>query len=417
MFSYQRLEDAYKYVQENQPVAWTGAGLHAVRWLFSSRSDVVHENPNYNPSPDLPSIAIYCVHGTADRVSAFDLIAARAKKNLPAGVSGIHQIAFHSRGRGNTIENYADQCAEKITANRHKNVIFLAHSRGVIVAAKFTEEKAKELGITVHAVIGIGGPYKGSWWAGAMPFSLLPGATQQLGNTEYLAALCEKISKSNVPYFNFAAENDFIVAEESTYVHKDGKGAGVTLSRHGHLSIMSSQRLVDHTQTYIQRIMPRSEELADLNTVQAQVETISDAEINKILQLICDEIDNRIADLKSRWTLWSAATKELLLTSLKTQLTDLMLCKRAEDYNNTKSIGDFINAFLDTEKTPDKKTAREAFNESLVLPKLFVETQATTLSFVVKIAEKYQEIPLPSFFKYEEIPEEGLGVILGSNRT
>lgn len=73
-----------EWIQKKQPVNITGALVHSLLWLTGSFTDVVHVNPRYKrPGNDNEGIAIYCIHGTADRSSSFGRIASRILHRLP----------------------------------------------------------------------------------------------------------------------------------------------------------------------------------------------------------------------------------------------------------------------------------------------------------------------------------------------
>lgn len=260
------LSAIYRFFQETQPIHITGALRHAGLWLTASFSDVVYLNPKHEPSKhQVENIAVYCVHGTADRSNSFSLIAGRMLKEregLSGKISTIHLSAFNGRYQGNDIEFFAKQLLEKIKKNEHKNVILMGHSRGGLVIAYLTEYLAKIADVNVLCVIPICSPFMGSGLA-MSPLSSLSGSVKEMEHfSDFLKDLEAKILKTTTPYFYFAAENDDIVSPKSCCIPQHSQRMR-ELSRHGHLSIMSSWRLTYLLQNCIADVLNVKAELAD----------------------------------------------------------------------------------------------------------------------------------------------------------
>ncbi|KTD23840.1 putative lipase [Legionella lansingensis] len=246
----------WKMLKDYQPVSTTGVLAHTYYWLtWLGSGDFVYKNPNFKPpeteDPSLKQgIVIYCVYGTADQPGSFARIASRLlAEGVPDYVSEIHLVAFDHRYQGKGIRYFSKKLIEKIKTNGHSHVIFMGHSRGGIIIADATEYRAAAEGIKVHGVVSICAPHGGSPLA-IQPLSLFSTSVEEMQiNSSFLARLNKKISQSENNYFFVAVEEDAIVPPEATFVegyvekHPESR---LILNRHGHLSIMSSRRLVRH---------------------------------------------------------------------------------------------------------------------------------------------------------------------------
>ncbi|MDI9819252.1 MULTISPECIES: alpha/beta hydrolase [unclassified Legionella] len=244
----------FKLVQENQPVATTGAIAHSYYWLTSGSEDTVYHNPDFKVPETADSafsqgIAIYCIHGTFDQSASFSRIAERLiAQGLPDFISSIHLVSFAGRYQGNGIDYFSRQLMEKIEKNGHQQVIFLGHSRGGLVASYAAEEYAGNRGINVHLVVNICSPFGGSYLA-VKPLSWFSHSVLQMeNNSEFLKTLNEKLAQTNRKYYFIAAKKDWIVrmidAFSLGYVKKHPGSFLISEREHSHLSIMSSHWLV-----------------------------------------------------------------------------------------------------------------------------------------------------------------------------
>ncbi|MDX1900811.1 MAG: alpha/beta hydrolase [Gammaproteobacteria bacterium] len=236
--------------------------------MTSSPYDVIYQNPNY---ANHEKVTIYCVHGTADRSSAFTLIAERLLDKLPNVVASIHLVSFKNRGKGKGIEVFAKQLQEKIRANKDQDIILMGHSRGGLVVSYFAEYFAAEIHANVHGVVAICSPFGGSDLAIA-PLSWLSDSVKQMeSESEFLNNLRKDITHSNINYYFVAAEKDSLVSMDQSFVKKDS--ASLTIfDRHGHLSIMSSWRLVEHIQRCVHRMLitPSKKELDEMKSTEIE---------------------------------------------------------------------------------------------------------------------------------------------------
>ncbi|CCD08418.1 TPA: alpha/beta hydrolase [Legionella pneumophila subsp. pneumophila] len=235
-----------------QPISTTGIFAHTYYWLTSPAGDQSYQTPNYkNEEDNNAGTAIYFIHGTADQPAAFKRVAERLiDTGLPDEICSLNLLAFDQRYQGKSIKFFAEQLKNKIKANQHQRVILMAHSRGGLVASYFAEFLAKEASIEVPLVITVGTPFNGSYLA-VKPLSWFSDSIREMEiDSEFLAQLKQEIVEHSVSaYHFFIAKEDAIVPGESGYIkdYVDQYPDSLhILDRHGHLSIMSSHRLVSH---------------------------------------------------------------------------------------------------------------------------------------------------------------------------
>ncbi len=246
-------------LKQIQPVGLTGIGKHTFAWICASPKGKVYRNPNFLQSEskeEQREIAIYCIHGTADRSSAFKKIAEGLLKNdnFPTNISTIHLVSFKKRGHGISIEDFAKQLKVKIQENQHRDIILMGHSRGGLVAAYFAENLAKNIGVNVHSVMSICTPFQGTSFS-IKPLSWLSESVKEMDeNSQFLSVLQEKIRQSSIEYFNFAVTDDTLVSPDAAYV-KGPHSSLVLLDMHGHLSVMHSKRLMELLQNCLEHVM------------------------------------------------------------------------------------------------------------------------------------------------------------------
>ncbi|WP_115708555.1 alpha/beta hydrolase [Legionella sainthelensi] len=235
-----------------QPIATTGMFAHTYYWLTSPSGDQIYQNPSYDKDQNQDNeTAIYFIHGTADQTSAFQLVADRLiQAELPNEISNLNLLSFDQRYQGKSIVFFAEQLREKIRANQHKRVILIAHSRGGLVASYFAEFLAKQAGIEVPLIMTIGTPFNGSYLA-IKPLSWFSDSIREMEiDSDFLNKLKKKIMEASLSnYHFFIATEDAIVPGESGFIQeyvKNHPKSLTTLDRHGHLSVMSSHRLVTH---------------------------------------------------------------------------------------------------------------------------------------------------------------------------
>lgn len=232
-------------MQRYNPIHLTGLARHCYLWATSSWSDVFIPNDGFDPESPCKR-TIYCIHGTADRVSSFSLIAERLQGKLACDVSGIHMITFSNRFSGASVNDFATQLKDRILQNHDDNVMLMGHSRGALVASVFALEHANEAGIFVDSVIGICGPFRGSY--AAWPFAMFSNSVSEMQtDSPFLKRLSQQIQQSNIRFLFAGCENDYLVTGQSYLpygVNADNENA-LYLDRHGHLSIGSSHRLVN----------------------------------------------------------------------------------------------------------------------------------------------------------------------------
>lgn len=251
--------------------ATLGIFAHAYYWVTSASGDYIYNNPRFKASNSEEGLAIYCVHGTADRPRAFSRIAERLlMRLLPENISSINLIAFDGRYQGNSIEFFAEQLVKKMIANGHSRVVLKGHSRGGLVCAYAAEYLAAQNAIKVEAVITIGTPFKGSSLA-LPPLSWFSSSVKQMEvASEFLNQLKARVLDSAVRYFFTVADDDYIVDGGSSsiaeYVQKNPDSLIKLDTSHGHLSVMSSHQLVSKIHAIISSYAPAQV----INSGQAQ---------------------------------------------------------------------------------------------------------------------------------------------------
>jgi|GEM_PF-2017044 len=224
----------------------TGMLVHPFWWL-TSNGEYNFKNPSFIPTVEKP-IAIYCVHGTADRPQAFARVAERLlRQGLPPNISSIHLVAFDGRFQGNKIAFFAQQLIDKVIANKHENIISIGHSRGGLINAYACEYLAEKNNITVDSLFNLGTPFGGSYLAlKFLSFFSKSVAEMTVGST-FLKKLSLKIMKSKANYYFIVAANDYIVAKGLSHVPEyvaQKPDSLIELEYHGHLSMVSSHVMV-----------------------------------------------------------------------------------------------------------------------------------------------------------------------------
>jgi len=256
---------------------FTGALRHMATWPTASFEDVVLPNPKFNEYKDEncpDGIAVYCIHGTADRSSAFSFIANQLINDLPAAISSIVLASFKKRGQGLGIEHFAKQLREKIIKNKHKNVVLMGHSRGGLVAACLAELLIID-DFAIHGIIPVCSPFGGSDFA-IKPISWFSTSVDEMqANSLFLKTLTSKIKNSKIKYYYIAGTKDFLVTQNSAHVQDakepvvelketedeyvsitsvDAYKEPVSVLEEEHLSIMCSEKLAENIRNYLHEI-------------------------------------------------------------------------------------------------------------------------------------------------------------------
>ncbi|MEO8402894.1 MAG: alpha/beta hydrolase [Gammaproteobacteria bacterium] len=381
------------WIQKVQPISYTGAFAHSLLWLSGGARDVVLKNPNFKaPSKDSgleKGIAIYCVHGTADRVSAFTLIANRLLDKLPSAISAIHLIAFDRRGEGVGIENFAEQLKQKIIANKDTHVILMGHSRGGLVNAKFAVDLAADAGINVYAIHSVCTPYQGSFLALPPLTSISRSINQMKINSDFLADLAVKIAQhKSCQYHYYAAENDSIVSTDAACIKAEGH-ASLLFDRHGHLSLMSSHRLVEHIRktlvSLVKNLLKEQDEVKEeTETAAFDDDFVIVLNSSSALANICYDIDLQIEKIKSQ----NAPSELAFLIKLQKHFVDMLDEVKVEKYSEAYTIDKFIR--LSLADNPLESSGAQTNYVSF----LFKDTKSNSLVFIEKLLEKYKDISL-----------------------
>lgn len=252
----------YKAIQNYQPISTTGIFNHLYSWYKNfGVQGIIYPNPNFKPlensSYPKQGVTIYAVHGTGDQVSAFISMAQKLLDKLPGYISSIHLVAFDNRFQGKSISYFSEQLLKKIQSNGHNDVILIGHSRGGLVIAEVAEFFASQADINVHLIYTICSPFGGCYLA-KKPLTYFSSSVAEMAmDSSWLQKLNNKISHSTYKYCFIMAESDYIVSYLDSYVenyvrkYPDSK---IIFDRHGHLSILSSNRLVTHFHNELQAL-------------------------------------------------------------------------------------------------------------------------------------------------------------------
>lgn len=239
------------------PIHITGVVRHCYLWATSAAYDTFVANPNFNPET-AEKTSIFCVHGTADRGASFSLIAERLKNKLPENIDGFHLLTFDGRMSGKSVKDFSNQLADKIAAHHSDRVVLMGHSRGALVCSYYAEYLAADHNVQVDLVASLCGPFRGSHLA-MWPLTAASSSVDEMRvDGRLLHDLSDKIHQSNIRYLFVGAENDQLVTKDSHLPYtceRHGLNA-IFLDRHGHLSVMSSHRLVDILADLIDQAVP-----------------------------------------------------------------------------------------------------------------------------------------------------------------
>lgn len=419
-------------IKKYQPVSWTGAGIHAVSWLFSKSSNYEFESkkqtsfnttnifnsfPNndinilneytslhHNESGNSPNddtrieiekeyknkntlsgdIEIICVHGTMDRAHAFKSVAKKIlnSEDLSPSIKGVTLLSFTDRLNriGNT--DYAVQMfnnKEFVEKVKNKKIYLAGHSRGVIIIFIFAVLFAEKLGIDIQGFFDLGGPIYGSPLAKKVK-GLSTSIDEMQEDSEFLKQLIPKVIELNKPHYFYAAEYDAFVPLKSCYIREWCKNL-VLLRRHGHLSMLSSDRLVKHM----------------LRVLNGDDMSVSAATALEDIKTFIEE------DLKMRWHAKSTDPKVFILEKLryylKATITEYYL---KEPYPNVKTVGAFIDAFMHDKTILESKALPiDVLNVHLNYIFRFSKNTASH-TFVTWLIDKYQDTPLERVKKIDK---------------
>ncbi len=380
--------------------AWAslqGVITHSLSWPIgkSKTDDTTLHNPYFEISQHNIEYSIYCIHGTADSSYAFKKMADRLLENqpekshnwLPKSISKIHLLAFNGELNGVSIESYAEQLKSKIIKNKDKHVILFGHSRGGLVAAQFTENLANEIGVTVHGVFAFCAPFGGSAWAIA-PLTLANSVAEMKPNSQFLTDLHASMSRSeeaSQKYFYFVAGNDSLVSAENSVIKEHSKEHSLNtifMRPHGHLSILSSMKILE----------PISDDLKKITTRPVEANLIEDNPM-EIARL---ELEAEIIALKYRSHVYSSQHKLKVLHELKSLLTEFCEGNRGELFPEATTLGEFIHNYL---QSPDPQIgcSRDIILKQNLTPSLSFWSQPQSRSelFINTLIQSHQTTPLP----------------------
>lgn len=385
----------FERIQQEQPIGFTGAIRHCGLWVASGASDIIYENPNFQTTGAEDDTAILCIHGTADRASSFSLIAERMLPNLPSTVSCIHLLSFDKRAVGGGIEEFSEQLKNKIIQHGYKKIILMGHSRGGLVAAHYAEYLAQDMDVAIKAIFTIGTPFGGSELAYG-PLSWVSESIKQMQpGSQFLSDLAVKLQVTQYPYHCFAAENDLIVSLESTCLPL-WRHSLTVLDRHGHLSIMSSHRLVAHLLARLPGVKYENKISAeDVEDVILEFENLARDEVTPLGE-VCSAILVQIDMLRRKTYLKSPQEKIDVLICLYSNLEAIRQGARGEEYPHVTTIGEYIDLFMQDMTVMGKQiTPSEILADELNYPLTYFKvTPSNTISWMNDLIKKYADTDL-----------------------
>ena len=387
-------------------VSMQGAITHSLgSWLQGRSEDTLFLNPCFkgvgSTGSENHEYSIYCIHGTADRSFAFYKMIKRLLKinpetstnSLPESVSKIHLIAFNGRSQGSSIGCYADQLKSKIIKNKDKHVVLFGHSRGGLIAAKFAQDMAAEIGVTVHGVLPFCSPFEGSPLAIALLAAISTSVDEMRPNSDFLTDLHASIARTEEQerkYFYFGVENDSIVPTDNSFI-KEGAHSVILIPHHGHLSILTSQKIVGYVSDCL-----------DIITKRPFVKTTDE---ERTLKTCCLELEAEIIALTYRSHLYSNKAKLTVLSDLKALLSDLSEGNRSEYFSEATTVGDFICMYLKMVEPVSGVSLHDIMRQQLN-PRIgfFNPSVSKSLEFIDTLIQSYQGVLLPE--KYTPGPQD-----------
>lgn len=392
----------------SQPTpAWAsyqGAVTHSLSWIQGKLipGDTTLVNPHFQPTrsehENNIEYSIYCIHGTGDSPYAFKKIVDRLLGNkpgehvnwLPKSISKIHLLAFDGALLGETIEAYAEQLKSKIIKNQDKHVILFGHSRGGLVAARFTEVLARETGVNVHGVFAFCSPFSGSPWAVA-PFTNLSSVAEMIPESEFLkdlqALFIAKTKEEDKKYFYFVAGQDSLVSAASSITEGHASNI-ISLPSHGHLSILTSSKILIPISTC-------------LNTITARPLLQIGAEETPIKK-VCLELEAELIALKyrSHRYVYSSEPKLKILDELKTLLSELNDGNRGGLFPEARTVGEVIHNYMQTVEPQTRRSYFDIIKQNLnpsmsSFSSFWRPAPSKSQIFIENLIRQCRDVPLP----------------------
>ncbi len=369
-------------------VSIRGAIVHSlISWPQGKSEDTLILNPFFNTSV---AYSIYCIHGTGDRSYAFGKIIDRLLETgntsnnlLPRSISKIYLLAFEGRYQGSSIDYFAEQLRYKIIKNKDRHVILFGHSRGGLVAAKFAQDMAKDIGVTVHAVLAFCSPFHGSPLAIAPLAAVSSSVAQMRPDSEFLSKLRASIISSDEEsqkYYYFGVENDSIVPTEDSFIKENARSI-ILLPDHGHLSILTSRMLVEYVSDCLQQITSRP---------------LNDTALEQPIRVAGIELDAEIFALKNRYHWYSSEGKVKILRDLQCYLSEMSEGNRGNQFPEARTLGEFIQLYLSTTDPTTGLSLRDILTQQLNPNfSFFCTTPSKSLEFMENLISSYGAVPLP----------------------
>ena len=378
----------------------TGAIKHSLSWALSGLSDTTLENPNYDA--DLAAkvnldggIALFCVHGTADRWTSFIRVANHLIGRLPRLFSCIKLTAFQERGKGKSIEDFSAQLYKQVLESNHQHVIFLGHSRGGLIAAHCAIKASKQADFNVHGLFSMCAPFQGSPLA-LWPLTSLSSSVEQMTiESDFLIKLSDDfedlLDKTNLKAIFYGAAHDSIVPKNLSFPPHCAHLSKI-FENHGHLSIMGSKKLTFDILFHLNE-MNRTFLSAD----SVDEITATDNEAHSTLDAVCKELSALIEDLISRPHVKSPLTKIQVLSKLLDILIEMGITNQNSRYPEAKTIGDFISAYLqDENESINRLKPADILNDQLTPIRFFQPKYPRSQDSIEKLIKKYNDVELLS---------------------
>jgi pimeloyl-ACP methyl ester carboxylesterase len=389
-------------LREQYLISTEGFLYHSVMSLTTRLTDITYPNPYFEaPKTTDPilneGIGIYCIHGTADTVVAFNDVAKNLINDLPSAISSIHLVAFEDRGKGISIKDYAEQLLKKIQANGHKTVILAGHSRGGLVAAYLYEFLAKEAGINVLFSFSAGTPFGGSLLA-LPPLTWFSKSVQEMQKgSELLQELHAKKDKSHTYVCAAAAGDSIVKKEDATFNDEPAE----LFPHHGHLSMMHDPKLLRFfLRSIYENVYKLIPYLNSKTSEELKAEEDDYCDLKEIatpqLWDIYFEITLYLEDLRRSPHLQNATDKINVFEKLQRMIYEMMKENHMGDFDQTKEFGEFLHAFLADDMKSDKSPG-SVIDKQLNFPLslLFGNAKTNSRLFVERLDNTYKNIALP----------------------
>jgi pimeloyl-ACP methyl ester carboxylesterase len=389
-------------IRERYLISTQHAIYHSLKWLTTSLHDISYKNltfqsPTIDKIVETEGVGIYCVHGTADNMAAFqDTARYLIQQGLPSAVSSIQLVAFKNRLRGVSIEEYAKQLLAKILANGHKTVILAGHSRGGLVNAYLYEYLAREAGIKVLFSFSIGTPYGGSNIA-LPPLTWVSKSVQEMQKDSVFLKDLHKHRDKSHHYICTAGDSDYIVKVEDAHFNDTPP---TVFDNQGHLSLMHDQRMLrlfrKTISEEVNKLVPSKIESSPAELKEE--EAYCKVEFEPIPELwdIYFEVSLYLEDFKRRIHISNTDDKILIFEKLQQMVLAMLHGKQIGNFDNVRTFGEFLDTYLSDTSKPEK-VPNIIIDQHLNSPLtwLFYSRDTHSRAFINRLKTTYSKVALP----------------------